>query len=562
MDNATPRIVFVTGGVSSSLGKGIAAASLARLLSARGLSVRSLKMDPYLSVDAGTLAPAEHGECWVTPDGAETDLDLGHYYRFGEAEPTGDACVTSGRVYADVLAAERRGDYLGRTVQVVPHVTNEIRRRILRAGGWEEGVGGARLDGDDRPGPVADVLIAEVGGTVGDIEILPFLETIRQLRAELPPGAVCSLHLTLLPAVGPGRELKTKPSQHSVATLRSYGINPDILMVRSSEPVPDSVRTKLCNTCGVHPSRIVVGLDAPSVYAVPASLAAEGLDRAVVEVTGLTGGPLDLSSWEAAVAPLVDPPQQSVRIGVVGKYLDGHDAYLSVVEALRHAGADAGVAVTIEWVAADDVAAGRVDLGELDAVVVPGGFGARAVEGKIAAAGASRRAGIPYLGLCLGLQVAVVEFARSVAGLEGATSAEWGEPGPQVIALMESQVGVVDKGATMRLGNWPAVLAPDTLTARLYGARPGERLTVGERHRHRYEVNPALLAELTGRGLVVAGRSPDGRLVEHIELPGHPFFCATQAHPELQSRPGAPHPLFKGLVAAAVERADRLRTRV
>lgn len=544
MSQSAPRIVFVTGGVSSSLGKGIAAASLARLLSDRGLKVRSLKMDPYLSIDAGTLAPAEHGEIWVTADAAEADLDLGHYYRYSNVEPTGDSCITAGRVYADVLAAERRGDYLGHTVQVVPHITDEIRRRILRAGGW-----------GDPADTGADVLIAEVGGTVGDIEILPFLETIRQLRAELEPGAVCSLHLTLLPAVGPGHELKTKPSQHSVAALRSFGITPDILLVRAGTEVPDSVRTKLSRTCGIHPSRVVVGMDASSIYAVPAALAAEGLDGAVVDVLRVAAGPLDLSRWAAAVAPLVEPPKRSVRIAVVGKYLDGHDAYLSVVEALSHAAAAQGVRADVVWIGADDVAEGAVVLDDLDGVVVPGGFGARAVEGKVAAAGVARRQGIPYLGLCLGLQVAVVEFARNVAGLEGATSAEWGRPGPQVIALMEAQTGITDKGATMRLGDWPAVLVAGTKTAALYGAAAGESPVVLERHRHRYEVNPALLPELERAGLVVSGRSPDGTLVEHIELGDHPFYCATQAHPELRSRPGQPHPLFCGLIAAAVERA-------
>ena len=540
-----PRIVFVTGGVSSSLGKGIASASLARLLSSRGLKVASLKMDPYLSIDAGTLAPGEHGECWVTPDSLETDLDLGHYYRFTDGELYAASCVTAGQVYFDVLSAERRGAYLGRTVQVVPHITDEIRRRVLRAGGWD-------VDHGVSVGP-ADVLIAEIGGTVGDIEILPFLEAVRQLRADLPLGSVCSLHLTLIPSVGPGHELKTKPSQHSVAMLRSHGVSPDILLARCSEPVPDALRRKLALTCGVHESRVVVGLDAPSIYAIPEALAAEKLDEAVAAVLGLDCGELDLSAWRAAVEPLIHPPARSVKIGIVGKYTAGHDAYLSVVEALRHAAGAAGASVEVVQVDAQAVADGMTSLDGLDGIVVPGGFGARGISGMMIAAGDARRRDIPFLGICLGLQVAVVEYARNVLGMAGATSSEWDEPGPKVITLLSSQREVVDMGGTMRLGNWPALLLPDSRVAQLYGAPPGSTITVDERHRHRYEVNPGFRGHLEAAGLACSGMSPDKRLVELVEIPGHKFFVATQSHPELLSKPGRPHPLFAGLVAAALK---------
>ena len=537
------RLVFVMGGVSSALGKGVCAASLGLTLSSRGLRVRNAKLDPYLNVDPGTLAPAEHGEVWVTYDAStseigsgETDLDLGHYERFVGVELPASCSVSSGQVYSAVLAAERRGEYLGHTVQVVPHVTDEIRRRICEVATAE---------------PRPDVCILEVGGTVGDMEIQPFLEAIRQLHAEMGPSRVAAVFLTLVPRVGPSGELKTKPSQHAVAELRRHGISPDVLVARCSAPLSTALRTKLARYCGLPEDRVVSAADATSIYAVPSLLAAEGLDEAVCDVLGIVGSRLDMSAWEEAVAPIVSPPTGApVRVAIVGKYLDGHDAYLSVVESLRHAAGAAGEALEVVWVPAEALegpsGTPAVLLAEVDAVVVPGGFGQRGVEGKVAAAAHCRTTGLPYLGLCLGLQVAVVDFARSVAGITDATSAEWG-PGTAVVALLEDQHTVVDMGGTMRLGNYPATLVPETRTAACYGT-----LDVVERHRHRYEVNPNYRQALVTAGLVVSGESPDGALVEFIEIADHPFFVATQAHPEFKSRPGAAHPLFAGLIAAAV----------
>jgi CTP synthase len=545
MGEGRTRFVLITGGVSSSLGKGIAAASLGRLLAARGYTVRNAKLDPYLNIDPGTLNPSEHGEVFVTHDGGETDLDLGHYERFVGTDLPAECSVTAGQVYSHVLGSERRGDYLGHTVQVIPHVTDEIQRRVQQAA---------------TVAPTPDVLIVEVGGTVGDIEIQPFLEAIRQLRASLPSEDTCSVHLTLVPTVGPGKELKSKPSQHSVAALRSFGIVPDVLLARSSEPLDDHLKAKLARFCGLRLERVIAGLDASSIYAVVGMLADEGFDTAVLAALGLDPRTLDLGDWDHSLAGLTEPGGgPDVSIGIVCKYHDGHDEYLSVVEALRHAAALCGRTLHIEWITTEELEADRAAaqgrLGGLDGVVVPGGFGHRGVEGKILTASLARQAGLPYLGLCLGLQVAIVEFARHVAGLEGATSGEWDAPGPQVVALLESQAGVEEKGGTMRLGDYPAVLAGGTKTAELYGKTGGGQIV--ERHRHRFEVNPAMRATLEAAGLVVSGESPDGRLVEFVELADHPYFVATQAHPEFTSRPGAGHPLFLGLVEAAAARHDQ-----
>jgi CTP synthase len=535
--------IFVTGGVVSSLGKGLTASSLGSLLVARGLNVTMQKLDPYLNVDPGTMNPFQHGEVFVTEDGAETDLDIGHYERFLDVNLTADANVTTGKVYSSVIAKERRGDYLGDTVQVIPHITNEIKDEMLAMA---------------RPG--VDVVIHEIGGTVGDIESLPFLEAARQVRRDIGRENVFFLHVSLVPYIGPSGELKTKPTQHSVAALRQVGIQPDALVCRCDRPVPDSVKRKIALMCDVDEDAVISCPDAPSIYEIPKVIHTEGLDAYVVRRLNLSFRDVAWKAWDNLLER-VHSPKDDVVIALVGKYIDLPDAYLSVLEALR-AGAFANWAkVAIQWVPSDDCAtpegAARA-LGEVDGIVVPGGFGIRGVEGKIGAIRYARENQVPILGLCLGLQCMVMEVARDLAGLEGAASTEF-DPDTlhPVIATMAEQVKIVsgggDMGGTMRLGSYPAELTRGSIVSRLYATRQ-----VTERHRHRYEVNNSYRAQLEKAGLVVSGTSPDGKLVEFIELPTevHPFFVATQAHPELKSRPTKPHPLFKGLVEAALHRRN------
>jgi CTP synthase len=528
--------IFVTGGVASSLGKGLTASSLGRLLKARGLRVTMQKLDPYINVDPGTMNPFEHGEVFVTEDGGETDLDLGHYERFIDENLHRDSNATTGSIYSSVIAKERRGDFLGKTVQVIPHVTNEIKERITR------------LATDD-----VDVVITEVGGTVGDIEILPFLEAVRQFRKDVGRDNVCYIHLTLVPFIGPSGEQKTKPTQHSVTELRSRGIQPDVIVCRSDKPISEGLKRKISLLCDVPVEAVVSAVDASSIYEIPLVLHDEGLDDYVCDVLRLTSAPPDLEQWTNLVHR-VESATTPVRIGLIGKYVNLPDAYLSVVEALRHAGFHHGAKVEIEWIQAEDVtgllAEGR--LRDLDGIIIPGGFGERGIEGKIAAAGYAREHEIPCLGLCLGLQVMVIEFARSVAGLEGANSREFDAHSPHlVIDLMDEQREVVDMGGTMRLGSYVAKLLPGTQVEKAYGAP-----VVYERHRHRYEVNPRYRSRLEDAGLLASGLSPDERLVEFIELPSHPCWIATQAHPEFKSRPDRPHPLFYELIGAALDRAE------
>ncbi len=530
------KFVFVTGGVMSSLGKGLTASSLGRLLKSRGLKVTMCKLDPYINVDPGTMNPFEHGEVFVTEDGGETDLDLGHYERFIDESLHKDSNATTGQIYSSVIAKERRGDYLGKTVQVIPHITDEIKERIRRLGR-----------------ETIDVVICEVGGTVGDIEIVPFLEAIRQFRRDVGRDNVCYLHLTLVPHSLPAGEQKTKPTQHSVTELRGRGIQPDVIVCRSHEPMSENLKRKISLLCDVSTDAVVSAIDAENIYEIPIALHEEGLDDIVCRILRLDNEDrrIDLSGWEALVAR-VRRASETVRIGVIGKYVNLPDAYLSVVEALRHAGFHHGVKVEIDWVQAEEVTGmlAHTRLDSLDGLVIPGGFGERGLEGKIAAAGYAREHGIPCLGLCLGLHMMVVEFARNVAGMDGANSRELDATTPYaVIDLMDDQIGVEEKGATMRLGSWPAQLQPGSQVAAIYGSE-----VVYERHRHRYEVNPRYRDRLVAAGLSCSGVSPDDRLVEFIELPGHPFWIATQAHPEFKSRPDKPHPLFRALVGAALNR--------
>ncbi len=530
--------IFVTGGVSSSLGKGLTASSLGRLLKSRGLRVTMQKLDPYINVDPGTMNPYEHGEVFVTDDGGETDLDLGHYERFIDESLHRDSNATTGSIYSSVIAKERRGDFLGRTVQVIPHVTDEIKERIFR------------LATDD-----VDVVITEVGGTVGDIEILPFLEAIRQFRKDVGRENVCYVHLTLVPYIGPSGEQKTKPTQHSVTELRSRGIQPDAIVCRSDQPLSVGLKRKISDLCDVPMEAVVSCVDASSIYEIPLVLHEEGLDDYLCRLLRFDGPefPVELSRWERLVER-ADNLRSTVRIGLIGKYVNLPDAYLSVVEALRHAGFHHGVGLEIEWIQAEEVTGMLAEsrLARLDGIVIPGGFGERGVDGKIAAASFSRERRIPCLGLCLGLQVMVVDFARNVAGLEGAHSREMDPATPYpVIALMDDQLEVVDMGGTMRLGACVARLVPGSIVANAYGQSDAI-----ERHRHRYEVNPRYRHRLEEAGLLCSGTSPDDRLVEFIELPGHPFWVGTQAHPEFKSRPDRCHPLFRELVGAAMHRAD------
>ncbi|HUP69207.1 MAG TPA: CTP synthase [Acidimicrobiales bacterium] len=527
--------IFVTGGVASSLGKGLTASSLGRLLKSRGLRVTMQKLDPYINVDPGTMNPFEHGEVFVTEDGGETDLDLGHYERFIDENLHRDSNATTGSIYQSVIAKERRGNFLGRTVQVIPHVTDEIKERIKR------------LATDE-----VDVVITEVGGTVGDIEILPFLEALRQFRKDVGRDNVCYIHLTLVPYIGPSGEQKTKPTQHSVTELRSRGIQPDVIVCRSDKPISDGLKQKISLLCDVPMNAVVSAVDARNIYVIPLVLHQEGLDDVVCQILRLDGIP-DLTAWERVVER-VDAATRPVRIGLIGKYVNLPDAYLSVVEALRHAGFHHGARVEIEWIQAEEITGLLAEsrLRDLDGIVIPGGFGERGIEGKIAAAGYAREHEIPCLGLCLGLQVMVIEYARNVAGMAGANSREFDPDSPfLVIDLMDEQREVVDMGGTMRLGSYVARLLPGSVIEKAYGEP-----VVYERHRHRYEVNPRHRHRLEAAGLVCSGTSPDDRLVEFIELPGHPCWIGTQAHPEFKSRPDRPHPLFFELVGAAVERAE------
>jgi CTP synthase len=532
--------ILVTGGVSSSLGKGITAASLGRLLKARGLRVTMQKLDPYVNVDPGTMNPFQHGEVFVTEDGGETDLDLGHYERFIDENLRRSSSVSTGQIYSTVIAKERRGDYMGETVQVIPHITNEIKSRILALT--------SALDGDG-----ADVVITEVGGTVGDIEGLPFLEAIRQLRYDVGRENICYVHCALVPFIGPTGELKTKPAQHSVRELRSIGIQPDAVVCRSDRPLPRELKRKIALLSDVELEGVVSAWDAESLYSVPLMLRDEGLDAFIVRRLGLD--PVvepDLRSWTAMVHRVARPAER-VRIALVGKYVSLPDAYLSVVEALTHAGIEHDVEVELAWVSADELqspAATERALGSAHGVLVPGGFGVRGIEGKIAAARHARERHVPYLGICLGLQVAVVEFARHVLGLSEAHSSEFAPDTPDpVVSLMPDQRDVLDLGGTMRLGTYACRVMPDTRAAAAYGEP-----VVYERHRHRYEVSNRYRSRMTAAGLRFSGVSPDDRLVEVIELADHPWFVATQAHPEFRSRPNRAHPLFRDFVGAAVAR--------
>jgi len=530
-----PKFVFVTGGVVSSIGKGIVAASLGRLLKSRGYSVSILKLDPYLNVDPGTMSPFQHGEVFVTQDGAETDLDLGHYERFTDTAMSRLNSVTTGSIYQAVINKERRGDYNGGTVQVIPHITGEIRERIHRV---------AANSG-------ADVVIGEIGGTVGDIESLPFLEAIREFRGDVGRSDIAYVHVTLLPFIGTSGELKTKPTQHSVKELRSIGIQPDVLVCRSDRPISADLKGKIGGFCGVRSAAVIQALDADSIYAVPLALEQEGLCRQVLEVLGLADHASDMVRWAELVHRLRHPGP-AVKVALVGKYVQLNDAYLSVVEALRHACLDRDASLDLRWICAESIEeqGAAALLAGMDAVVVPGGFGNRGVDGKVAAIRWSREQRVPFLGLCLGMQCAVIEWARNLAGLEGATSAELDPASPHpVIDLLPEQQDVVDLGGTMRLGVYPCRLAPGTLGQRLYGDA-----VVYERHRHRYEFNNAYRNAFQEAGYRISGTSPDGRLVELIELEGHPYFTACQYHPEFLSRPGKPHPLFRGLIEAAQQR--------
>ncbi|KIQ01694.1 MULTISPECIES: CTP synthase [Curtobacterium] len=545
--NSTPKVtkqIFVTGGVVSSLGKGLTAASLGNLLTARGLKVVMQKLDPYLNVDPGTMNPFQHGEVFVTDDGAETDLDIGHYERFLDINLSQAANVTTGQVYSTVIAKERRGEYLGDTVQVIPHITDEIKRRM-------------REQAQNDPQP--DVIITEVGGTVGDIESQPFIESARQVRHELGRSNVFFVHVSLVPFMNASGEQKTKPTQHSVAALRSIGIQPDALVLRSDRPVSESNKRKIALMCDVDEDAVVNAVDVPSIYDLPTLLNNQGLDQVIVEALKLDAGPVDWTAW-TPVLKAVHEPKKDVTIALVGKYIDLPDAYLSVTEALRAGGFAHDAKVTLKWVVSDDCTTpegAAKQLGDVDGICIPGGFGVRGIEGKLGALQFAREQGIPTLGLCLGLQCMVIEYARHEVGLTDASSTEFDpETSTPVIATMAEQVDIIaggDLGGTMRLGLYPASFTEGSLAAELYGAPEAS-----ERHRHRYEVNNKYREQIAGAGLVFSGTSPDGTLVEYVELPRdvHPFYIATQAHPELRSRPTDAHPLFAGLVAAAIERHE------
>jgi len=533
-----PRFIFVTGGVVSALGKGIAAASLGRLLVSRGHTVTLQKFDPYINVDPGTMSPFQHGEVFVTEDGAETDLDLGHYERFTDANTHRGSNVTQGAIYNAVIRRERRGDYLGGTVQVIPHITDEIKNRI-------------RLVAEAQD---VDFVITEIGGTVGDIESLPFLEALRQFQTEHGGERCMFIHLTLVPFLGHAGELKTKPTQHSVQELRRIGIQPDMVVCRSEESLDRDIRSKIALFANLAIDRVISARDVDSIYKVPLYFRAEGIDDQVLSHFGMDTPPSDLAEWEALVKR-VDTATTPVKIGMVGKYTQLNDAYLSVIEALNHGGAHHGGKIEIKWVDSERLEPSMVEdeLSDLDGILVPGGFGVRGVEGKILAARYARERGVPYLGICLGMQVAVAEFARHMAGMDGANSTEFDPETPfPVIDLLPEQKEVRDMGGTMRLGADPVKLHEGTRAREIYG-----EAVVYERHRHRYEVNNHLRKRLADKGLVFSGTSPDDRLVEIIELPEHPFFVASQYHPEFKSRPLRPQPLFREFVGAATERARK-----
>ena len=539
--NHVTKHLFVTGGVASSLGKGLTASSLGRLLRTRGLKVTMQKLDPYINVDPGTMNPFQHGEVFVTDDGAETDLDIGHYERFLDVNLHGSANVTTGQVYSRVIAKERRGEYLGDTVQVIPHITNEIKERILAMAS-----------------PDIDVVITEVGGTVGDIESLPFLEAARQIRQEVGRENVFYLHVSLVPYIGPSGELKTKPTQHSVAALRSIGISPDAIVIRSDRNIPSSVKKKISLMCDVDQEAVVAAVDAPSIYDIPRVLHSEGLDAYVVRRLGLPFRDVEWGVW-GDLLNRVHHPQHTVKVGLVGKYVDLPDAYLSVTEALRAGGFDNNARVEIKWIVSDECESAdgaNSQLFDVDAICVPGGFGVRGIEGKVGALKFARENKIPALGLCLGLQCMVIEAARNLAGISRANSAEFDPSTPDpVISTMADQLNIVagdgDMGGSMRLGLYPAKLEKGSIVAQVYGSQE-----ISERHRHRYEVNNSYRDRIAAAGLKFSGLSPDGHLVEFVELPQevHPYYVGTQAHPEFRSRPTRPHPLFSGLIKAAIDR--------
>jgi CTP synthase len=533
------KYVFVTGGVVSGLGKGISAASLGTLLKARGIKVSLQKCDPYLNVDPGTMSPFQHGEVFVTEDGAETDLDLGHYERFTDESLTRISNVTTGAIYDTVIKRERRGDFLGATVQVIPHVTDEIKARIKQAAASSN----------------AEVVIVEIGGTVGDIESLPFLEAIRQLRNDVGREHVCFVHVTLVPYLDASGELKTKTTQHSVNELRRIGIEPDVLVLRSNRPLTDDIRQKIALYGGIPTNAVISAVDAGDIYEVPLNLEAEGFAKVVCHRLGRPAPPPDLTDWRRLV-DAIGACEGRVRIALVGKYVQLHDAYLSVAEALKHAAIHHGVELEIDWVDAEapDL---EVQLERADGILVPGGFGGRGVEGKIAATRFARERGVPFLGICLGMQIAVIEYARHVCAMDGANSSEFDPETPYpVIDLLPEQRAIEERGGTMRLGADPVHMVPGTRARAAYG----DQDVIYERHRHRYEVNPALRDEIERAGLVVSGRSPNGRLVEIVELPEHPWFCASQFHPEFKSRPTRPQPLFREFVGAAGVRAGARET--
>lgn len=538
------KYIIVTGGVASSLGKGLTAASLGRLLTSRGLKVTMQKLDPYLNVDPGTMNPFQHGEVFVTEDGAETDLDLGHYERFLDRNLSAGGNVTTGKVYSSVIAKERRGEFLGQTVQVIPHITDEIKSRIVAMGNA------------DANGEKPDVVITEIGGTVGDIESQPFLEAARQVRHDVGRENVFYLHVSLVPYLGPSKELKTKPTQHSVAELRSIGLVPDAVVLRCDRDVPDSLKNKIALMCDIDREGVVSCPDAPSIYDIPKVLYDEHLDTFIIRRLNLPFRDMDWAVW-GDLLERVHNPKGEVTVALVGKYIDLPDAYLSVAEAVRAAGFAHRVKANIRWVASDDCETPeglKKSMAGVDAIVIPGGFGGRGIEGKIATIRYAKETGTPLLGICLGMQCVVIEAART-AGVEGASSTEFDENAAEpVIATMEEQLqavsGEADLGGSMRLGSYPAKLAEDSVVARFYGTTE-----VTERHRHRYEVNNAYRAQLEEAGLVISGTSPDGKLVEFVEYPTdvHPYLVATQAHPELKSRPTHAHPLFDGLIAAALK---------
>ncbi len=528
------KYIFVTGGVVSSLGKGIVAASVGRVLKNRGLKVTLQKFDPYLNVDPGTMSPYQHGEVFVTEDGAETDLDLGHYERFIDVNLGQYSNVTAGRVYSSIIEKERRGDYLGGTVQVIPHVTNEIKSRVLLAGESSD----------------ADVVITEIGGTTGDIESLPFLEAIRQIRSDLGRENVCYIHCTLLPYIKAAGEMKTKPTQQSVKELRGLGIQPDIIVVRNELALTDELRAKISLFCDIPKQNVIESRDVSNLYELPVNLKAQKIDDIVLKHFGLSAPEADMTEWLALV-DRVDNLKENVKIVLVGKYVELHDAYISVVESLKHAGYKHNSKITIDWIQSEDVTEENVNdyLKDADGILVPGGFGDRGVEGKITAIKYARENKVPFFGICLGMQLAAVEFARNVCGLTGAHSSELDPNTPYpIINLLPDQEDVVEMGGTLRLGSYPCTLAEGSVAHKEYG-----EINITERHRHRYEFNNFYRERLTDKGLVLSGVSPDGRLVEIVELPEHPWFVAGQFHPEFKSRPEKAHPLFAGFIRASLE---------